>query len=294
MPALLVEPRGIGAVYRMLQEEFGIDFTHYKPSTVTRRIERRLALAMSQDIDEYVRRLRNAREELDVLYHDLLIGVTRFFRDADAFDFLEQKVLPDLLKRGPRDAPLRVWVASCATGEEAYSIAIVLQDLMAKFGPRPVKIFATDVHRMSLDRAARALYEKEALAGVSEERRHRYFVRIGDAYQVVPDLRQMIVFAQHNVIKDAPFTRVDLITCRNLLIYLQPAAQQKILSFFHFSLNHGGFLLLGPSESIGSRWSRSSVPTSRSSTSGSRAWTGSRWRAGSAATRATRASCSSP
>jgi two-component system, chemotaxis family, CheB/CheR fusion protein len=247
----LIEAHGVGAVYRMLQDEFGIDFTHYKPSTVTRRIERRLALARSQDLDEYVRRLREDREELDVLYHDLLIGVTRFFRDEEAFALLEQRVLPELLERAPRDAPLRLWVAGCATGEEAYSLAIVLQDLMSTLGPRPVKIFATDVHRLSLDRATRAVYDAAALAGVSEARRARYFVRLGDAYQVVPDLRQMIVFAQHNVIKDAPFTRVDLITCRNLLIYLQPAAQQKVLSLFHFSLNHGGSLLLGPSESVG-------------------------------------------
>jgi two-component system CheB/CheR fusion protein len=248
---VLTEPNGIGAVYRMLQQEFGIDFTHYKPSTVTRRIERRLALAHSVDLDEYIRRLKSDRDELDVLYHDLLIGVTRFFRDEAAFELLEREVLPDLLRRARRDAPLRLWVAGCATGEEAYSLAIVLLDVMAKLGERPVKIFATDVHRGSLERAARAVYEADAVANVSEERLARYFLRVGQTYQVVPDVRQMIVFAQHNVIKDAPFTRVDLITCRNLLIYLQPAAQQKVLSFFHFSLNHGGILFLGPSESVG-------------------------------------------
>ena len=238
-------------VYRMLQEEFGIDFTHYKPSTVTRRIERRLALARSQDIEEYVRRLKSERGELDVLYRDLLIEVTRFFRDAEAFRVLEEQVLPDLLRREPREAPLRLWVAGCATGEEAYSLAILLDDLMGKLGERPVKIFATDVHRGSLEHATRALYTEEALAGVSEERLARYFTRIGDRFKVVPELRQRIVFAQHNVIKDAPFTRVDLVTCRNLLIYLQPAAQQKVLSLFHFALNRNGILLLGPSETVG-------------------------------------------
>jgi two-component system, chemotaxis family, CheB/CheR fusion protein len=244
-------PRGIEAVYQMLQEEFGIDFTHYKPSTVTRRIERRLALAHSPNIDEYVTRLRHEREELDILYHDLLIGVTRFFRDGEAFDILEKRVLPDLLQRGGPDAPLRIWVAGCATGEEPYSLAIVLQDLMLKLGPRPVKIFATDVHRGSLERATRGIYESDAVANVSQERLARYFLRTGDAYQVVPDIRQMVVFAHHNVIKDAPFTRVDFITCRNLLIYLQPAAQQKVLSLFHFALKRGGGLFLGPSESAG-------------------------------------------
>ena len=249
--SLLTEPNGIGAVYRMLQGEFGIDFTHYKPSTVTRRIERRLALAHSSDLEEYVGRLKGDHDELDVLYHDLLIGVTRFFRDEAAFERLEREVLPDLLRRRPRDAALRLWVAGCATGEEAYSLAIVLLDVMARLGERSIKIFATDVHRGSLERAARGVYDAEAVAGVSAERLNRYFLRVGDAYQVVPDVRQMIVFAQHNVIKDAPFTRVDLIACRNLLIYLQPAAQQKVLSFFHFSLNHGGVLFLGPSESVG-------------------------------------------
>ena len=238
-------------VYRMLQEEYGIDFTHYKPSTVTRRIERRLALARSTDIDEYVRRLKSERSELDVLYRDLLIEVTRFFRDEQAFQLLEEKVIPELLAREPRQAPLRLWVAGCATGEEAYSLAISLEDLLAKLGERPVKIFATDVHRGSLEHATRAIYTEEALAGVSPERLSRYFTRIGERYQVVPELRQRIVFAQHNVIKDAPFTRVDLVTCRNLLIYLQPAAQQKVLSLFHFALNRNGFLFLGPSETVG-------------------------------------------
>ena len=238
-------------VYRMLQQEYGIDFTHYKPTTVTRRIERRLALAQSSDIDEYIRRLKSDRSELDVLYRDLLIEVTHFFRDRQAFQVLEEQVLPDLLARQPREAPLRLWVAGCATGEEAYSLAILLEDLMETLGERPVKIFATDMHRGSLEHATRAIYTPEALAGVSEERLARYFTRIGDRYQVVPELRQRIVFAQHNVIKDAPFTRVDLVSCRNLLIYLQPAAQQKVLSLFHFALNRNGFLFLGPSETVG-------------------------------------------
>ncbi len=247
-PETQVPDDGVEAVYQMLQEEFGIDFTHYKPSTVTRRIERRLALAHSRDIDEYVRRLKSERNELDVLYRDLLIEVTRFFRDEQAFKVLEEQVLPELLQREPRDAPLRLWVAGCATGEEAYSLAILLSDLMQKLGERPVKIFATDVHRGSLEQATRATYGEDAVAGVSPDRLARYFIRQGDRYQVVPDVRQMVVFAQHNVIKDAPFTRVDLVTCRNLLIYLQPAAQQKVLSLFHFALTRGGVLLLGPSE----------------------------------------------
>lgn len=245
------QPRGLDAVYRVLETEFGIDFNHYKPSTVTRRIERRIALAQSANIDEYLARLRSERDELDALYRDLLIGVTRFFRDPEAFALLEERVLPELFTREPRNAPLRLWVAGCATGEEAYSLAILLLDLMATHGERPVKIFATDVHRGSLEQAAIAAYGEDAVSNVSPERLARYFTNSAGRYQVVPEVRQMIVFAQHNVISDAPFTRVDLITCRNLLIYLQPAAQQRVLSVFHFALSHGGALLLGPSETLG-------------------------------------------
>ncbi len=242
---------GLQSVYRMLENEFGIDFTHYKPSTVTRRIERRLSLAQSPDLDRYVQRLERDHDELDVLYRDLLIGVTRFFRDPEVFELLQQKIFPDLLQRTPRDIPLRFWVAGCATGEEPYSLAIVLQDLMSKLGERPVKIFATDVHRASIERAGRALYEEDAVTNVSPERLERYFLRVGTSYQVVPEIRQMVVFAHHNVMKDPPFTRVDFISCRNLLIYFQPAAQQKVLSLFHFALNRGGVMVLGPSESVG-------------------------------------------
>ena len=243
---------GIRAVYRMLQDEFGIDFNDYKPSTVTRRIDRRLMLAHSRDIDEYLKRLSGERTELDQLYRDLLIGVTKFFRDKDAFALLENEVLPALLdQHASGDSPLRIWVAGCATGEEVYSLAIVLCELMAVVGERPVQIFATDVHRGSLEHAGRGIYEGEALANVSAERLARYFQRHGKAWQVIPELRQMVVFAAHDVIKDAPFTRVDLISCRNLLIYLQPFAQQKVLSLFHFALNRNGVLFLGPSESPG-------------------------------------------
>lgn len=243
---------GMAAVYRMLEKEFGIDFTHYKPSTVTRRIERRLQLSRVDHIDTYVERLREEREELDVLYRDLLIGVTRFFRNDDAFRAMEERVLPELWQKLPPGTPLRVWVAGCATGEEVYSLAILLHELGQKLGERPVKIFATDVHRGSLDVATRALYDEQAVTGVSPERLERYFLRRGQSYQVSPEIRQLVVFAAHNVIKDAPFTRVHFVSCRNMLIYLQPAVQQRVLSLFHFALNLGGVLFLGPSESPGS------------------------------------------
>ncbi len=245
------DEQGMGAVYRMLEKEFGIDFTHYKPSTITRRIERRVQLARADNLDAYVRRLRDESDELDHLYSDLLIGVTRFFRNDDAFKMLEERALPELWQSLPAGAPLRVWVAGCATGEEVYSLAILLFELGQRLGERPVKIFATDVHRGSLEQATRALYDEQAVANVSPERLQRHFLRRGQSYQISPEIRQMVVFAVHNVIKDAPFTRVHLISCRNMLIYLQPAIQQKVLSLFHFALNLGGLMLLGPSESPG-------------------------------------------
>ncbi|MBA2538988.1 MAG: hypothetical protein H0V17_05080, partial [Deltaproteobacteria bacterium] len=232
-------------VYRMLEKEFGLDFTHYKPSTVTRRIERRLQLAKVDDVAQYVARLRGERAELDVLYRDLLIGVTRFFRNEQAFELLQERVLPDLLTHCAPGRPLRVWVAGCATGEEAYSIAIMLHELTASSPGKSFQIFATDVHRGSIELASRAFYSESSLVNVSPERRDRYFIRSGGSYQLVPELRQAIVFAPHNVIKDAPFTRVDLVSCRNMLIYFQPPVQQKVLNQFHFSLNRGGVMMLG-------------------------------------------------
>ncbi|WP_394836159.1 response regulator [Pendulispora rubella] len=244
-------PSSLQSVYRLLEQEFAIDFTHYKPSTVTRRIERRLQLARAEHLDGYLERLKRERSELDILYRDLLIGVTRFFRNEEAFEVLEKRVLPEMLRRGPQDAPFRVWVAGCATGEEAYSLAILLHELASRAGNRPVKIFATDVHAGSLEIAARGMYDEEAVKNVAPARLERYFLPRGKGFQIVPEIRQMLVFAQHNVIKDAPFTRVDLVSCRNMLIYLQPAAQQKVLSLFHFGLNRGGVVFLGPSESPG-------------------------------------------
>jgi len=251
-PDPLLPETGYDAIFRMLREAYAIDFAQYKSNTVTRRIERRLLLNRSFEIDDYVQRLREDPHELDALYKDLLIGVTRFFRDAPAFEYLEQHVLPALLNELPPDEDLRIWIAGCATGEEAYSLGMVIHERIEALGrPIKVKIFATDVHRGSLDFAGTGVYSEAQLADVSPERRQRYFVRKGDGYQVAHDLRQMIVFAPHNLIKDAPFTKLDLISCRNLLIYFQPPMQKKVLSLFHFGLKTNGILFLGPSESPG-------------------------------------------
>ena len=243
---------GMTPVFRLLRDAYGIDFSHYKPATVLRRTERRLELSHTAELEDYIERLRDDRQELDALYGDLLIGVTGFFRDEEAFRSLQTNVIPSLLKSLPASDEFRAWVAGCATGEEAYSLAIAVHEQLEKLGrPCTAKIFATDVHRTSLDKAGIGIYDEKAVAGVSPERLERYFTHNGDGYNVSTELRKMVVFAPHNIIKDAPFTRLDLVTCRNLLIYLQPAAQKKSLCLFHFGLKTGGALFLGPSESPG-------------------------------------------
>ncbi len=245
-------PAGMDAIFGLLRDTSGIDFTSYKPETIGRRIERRMGMLDVPTVEEYADRLVVDPAEVNLLYKDLLIGVTRFFRDPDAFERLGREVLPRLFSSLGRDDDFRVWVAACATGEEAYTMGIVIQECLDTL-PRsaPVKIFATDAHRASLDVAGAGVYPADSLAAMTPARRERFFVTKGDGFQVAPDLRKAVVFAQHNVLKDAPFTRLDLIVCRNLLIYFLPPAQKKVLSLFHFGLKTGGALFLGPSEGPG-------------------------------------------
>ncbi len=243
---------GMTPVFRLLRQTFGLDFTYYKPTTVTRRTEHRMNLTRATDLAQYVELIRHSREELDALYRDLLIGVTSFFRDPEAFAALESKVLPELLATVNSGEEFRVWVAGCATGEEAYSVAILLLEQIAASDKQlHAKVFATDVHPRSLEIAAAGVYSEAALKSVNAERRRRFFGETKDGYRVSPELRNTVVFAQHNIIRDAPFTRMNLISCRNMLIYLVSDAQNKALSLFHFGLKTGGVLFLGPSESPG-------------------------------------------
>jgi two-component system CheB/CheR fusion protein len=246
------DDHGVDAILRLLRDEYQIDFSHYKASTVVRRIERRLALNRSVDIDTYVKQLRTDPRELNSLYEDLLIGVTRFFRDDEAFAALETRIIPRLVEQADPAEPIRVWVPGCATGQEAYSIAILLFERLSEMHrPVNVKIFATDVHRASLDVASAGLYSEEQVAGISEERLRRFFTMRQQGYQISQTLRESIVFAPHNLIRDAPFTKLDLVACRNLLIYFQPHAQKTVLTLFHFALKPDGYLFLGSSESPG-------------------------------------------
>lgn len=238
-------------VFAMLRDKYAIDFSYYKAATITRRIDRRLSTNQVRTMDEYLDRLRSEPAELDSLYRDLLIGVTKFFRDTQAFDRLEQKVIPELIKNAADGDEVRIWVADCATGEEAYSMAIVLQEQVEAAGrPLSVKVFATDLHQESLDFASAGMYSAESVAQLAPARLQRFFTKRGNHYQVSKGLRQMIVFAPHNIIRDAPFTKLDLISCRNLLIYLEGLAQKMAISMFHFGLKLGGVLFLGPSETL--------------------------------------------
>ncbi len=251
---VFVPPRlsGMETVFRLIRDEYGIDFSHYKPNTVVRRVERRIALLHSANVEAYGEQLEKDPEELNSLYRDLLIGVTRFFRDREAFDYLESDIIPELVENKENGDELRVWSAGCATGEEAYSIAILIDEAVQAAGKKlNVKVFATDVHPVSLEFAGAGVYPEEAFAHVDVVRVKQYFDETADGYKARNRLRQMIVFAKHNVFKDAPFTKLDLVSCRNLLIYLQTLAQKKALSLFHFGLRTQGVLVLGPSESPG-------------------------------------------
>ena len=242
----------LDSVLRMLRDQLGLDFSFYKPTTVSRRILRRVELLGLPDLADYAAVLRSDPEELGLLYKDLLIGVTRFFRDPEAFEVIENKVVPELLEKIPDGEEIRFWIAGCATGEEAYSLAMILfEQLTAKGRQLNVKILSTDVHAASLAQASAGIYGEEQLEHVNERRRERFFRKKSSGYQISQDLRQLIVFAPHNVTKDAPFTKMHLISCRNLLIYLEPAAQKSVLSLFHFGLASSGYLFLGGSETPG-------------------------------------------
>lgn len=243
---------GIDAIYELFRNAHDIDFSVYRDTTVLRRINRRLSMTGLVTLDDYVDRLMADPTEVNALYKDLLIGVTQFFRDADAFEYLRETLLPEMLKNREPSNPIRVWTAGCATGEEAYSLAILFHEAIEKTGRAiPLKIFATDVHKASLEFAGRGVYRGEVLQDLTPEQCQRYFIRREDSYQISPEIRKLIVFAPHNVLRDAPFTDLDFVSCRNLLIYFQPAAQSRALSMFHYALKPQGTLFLGGSESPG-------------------------------------------
>lgn len=228
----------------------GNDFHGYKRNTFLRRVQRRMQVLQVADVDSYVRQLRQDRDEVHHLFQDLLIGVTQFFRDPQEFDVLATKLLPGLFENAVDDQ-LRVWVTGCATGEEAYSLAILLREYSATLdAPPDVQIFATDLDARALAIARAGRYSSAVADHVKPDRLNRWFVREGDTYCVSKELREMCIFSPHNLIKDAPFSRIDLLSCRNLLIYLDSDLQNRIIPIFHFSLRPGGLLFLGSSENV--------------------------------------------
>ncbi len=239
-------------IMTLLNEAFAVDFSVYKPSTIVRRIERRLQIDNIPSIGTYAEMLESSVEELDKLYEDLLIGVTQFFRDPLQFACLESKVVPDLVEQGIAHGEIRIWVAGCASGEEAYSIAMLLDEATHQSDqPIKIRIFATDIHGASLHRAMVGHYSHEALVDMSSERITRYFVPDNDGFRVSPRLKEMVLFTRHNLAQDPPFTNMDLVTCRNLLIYLDNEAQEKVIARLHFALRDQGHLFLGTSERAG-------------------------------------------
>jgi len=248
---ILSDDENLNRIFTLLREKTGIDFSFYKPNTVVRRIERRMTVNQVMSIRDYVRYLEGFPKEIGHLHRDLLIGVTAFFRDKEAYDELRQNWLPELIQEN-QGQQLRLWVAGCSTGEEAYSIAILCQEIMSDLGVLvDIKIFATDVDKEAIAIAGAGLYPESISADTSPELLSKYFYRREDGYQIARHIREMVVFAQHNVIKDPPFTNIEFISCRNLLIYLQSVLQQRVMELFNFSLNQRGLLFLGTSETTG-------------------------------------------
>ena len=239
----------------LLRDQTGHDFSMYKKTTIYRRIERRMGLHQIQKISGYVRYLRENPQELDLLFRELLIGVTNFFRDPEAWEQLKSEVLPALLADRPSNQALRAWVPACSTGEEAYSLAILFKEALEELTPAKkidLQIFATDLDHYAVEKAREGVYPPNITADVSTKRLDKYFVKVERGYQVSKSIREMVIFAPQNIIMDPPFTKLDILNCRNLLIYLTPETQKKLMPLFHYSLNRGGYLFLGTAETIGS------------------------------------------
>lgn len=249
------EPAGDGlrTVFRLLHAAHRVDFANYKESTMLRRTTRRMALLGLADPDTYSQYCRSHPGELTALYHDLLIKVTAFFRDPDSFEALKAAVFPVLFQDRPATQPVRIWVPGCATGEEAYSVAITLFEWLDAQGitALPIRIFATDVDETALATGRTGIYLENIAMDISPERLERFFIRTGNTYQVIKHVREACTFARHDLLRDPPFSSLDLISCRNLLMYLGPSAQQPIIANFHYALQPKGFLMLGTSETVG-------------------------------------------
>jgi len=238
----------------LLRNQTGHDFSFYKKSTISRRVERRMGLHQLAQVADYLRYLRENPHESELLFNELLIGVTNFFRDPAVWDQVRNEVVPALLARYPEGAALRAWVPGCSTGEEAYSLAMVFKEALALAKPVArftLQIFASDLDRDAIAVARAGIYPRHIAADVSEQRLARFFVDDAAGHRIGNEIREMVIFTEHNLIADPPFTKLDFLSCRNLLIYLEAELQAKLMELFHYSLEPGGFLLLGSAESVG-------------------------------------------
>ena len=253
IPALPAHEEEWARLFRLLRSNTGVDFTFYKKSTVKRRIARRMTVNKVASLNAYLRILERNAAEVDALFEELLILVTEFFRDPEVFEALQKRVIAHILKSKPGDEPLRIWCAGCSSGQEAYSIAICLSESLGdKASARAVQIFGTDASENAIDKARVGIYSKDEVKDVSEERLRRFFKRVNGDYQVNEVLREMCVFARHDLIHDPPFSKLHLVSCRNVLIYFEPTLQKRVLGAFHYGLRNDGVLLLGKAESLGS------------------------------------------
>ncbi len=240
-------------ILAILRLRYGADFNFYKQTTVRRRILRRLAILKIGKVADYLKYLQQRREEQDILFQDILIPVTSFFRDEKTFEHICDTVFPELIKDKSSVTPLRVWVAGCSTGEEAYSMGMCLYEFISnKASSFKIQIFATDISEQAITKARAGIYSQRQLENLSDARLQQFFTKTDGHYQIKKIIRDMCIFATHNFLKDPPFAKMDLITCRNVLIYMEPFLQKKAFSIFHYSLNEKGFLLLGKSETTGS------------------------------------------
>lgn len=246
------EEKAFDEILRLVRHRSGVDFTYYKHATLRRRIQRRMILHKFGSLENYKNFLRGHSAEVKELFEDILIHVTGFFRDPAVFQTLQKKLFPRLLKgRGPEDA-IRIWIPGCSTGEEVYSVAISLMELMSeRKSVHPVQIFATDINEPALEKARAGFYRESIKTEVSADRLRRFFVKVEGGYRVNKTIREMCIFARQNLVNDPPFSNLDLISCRNVLIYLEPTLQRKVMPVFHYALRPTGLLMLGASETIG-------------------------------------------
>ncbi len=240
----------LGAVLDLLRQRTGNTFSEYKRPTILRRIGRRMQIRGLETLDDYLSWLNDDPDEVDALFDELLIKVTQFFRDPDIWDALNDTIIPQLFEGKGREDQVRVWVPGCATGEEAYTVALLLSEYADTLEDTPeIKVFATDISHEAIRIARRGSYPVSIASDIRQERLDRYFRLEAGQYRVGKDVRNRVLFAPQNALSDPPFSNLDLVTCRNLLIYLRPSAQERLLKLFHYALDPGGYLLLGPSES---------------------------------------------